>query len=278
MITDDHPTDKTPNVPATPEPAGQPGAGVGQGRQAGAAARIIDETLTYAEEQWDQIRTVFRDELDLDADQTWCPITPVIHKSLRSCIEAAVSQYYFQSAATRRRRRRAELSALRKDIKNLRPSIISAIAVPVDRKGGTFAEMLLPGVDADMLTATRDYFNDRGRSCVRCPRAVQPALSGGRGCSSASCGRVFPHLNRRAVASGLLAQSVRPSGCGRCSKTTRRRSPTGPTISTHSPGKSWAVVSSISVRKARSWSRRRQAMIPYEDEAYRLWALKQESK
>ena len=113
------------------------------------------EFFTYSDAQWDRIKVAVRDELGLDVDQTWCSITPVIHKTLRSCIEAAVSQY---SAAPRRRRRRAELNALRKDIKNLRASIISAIAVPVDRKGGTFAEMLLLGVDADMLTATRDYF------------------------------------------------------------------------------------------------------------------------
>jgi len=53
---------------------------------------IIIEAITYAEEQWDQIRAVFHDELGLDADQTEREITPVIRKSLRSCIELAVSQ------------------------------------------------------------------------------------------------------------------------------------------------------------------------------------------
>src|SRR5712664_1940525 len=106
----------------------QPGAcRARQGRQnAGTAAMIIIEAITYAEEQWDQIRAVFHDELGLDADQTEREITPVIRKSLRSCIELAVSQYYFQSAATHRRRRRTELSALRKDIEKLRASIIDA--------------------------------------------------------------------------------------------------------------------------------------------------------
>ncbi|MET4627652.1 hypothetical protein ABIB83_004675 [Bradyrhizobium sp. I1.8.5] len=42
----------------------------------------------------------------------------------------------------------------------------------------------------------------------------------------------------------------------------RRQFPTGPTISTPWPGKSFAAVSIISARKARSWSRRRQPMIP----------------
>ena len=49
----------------------------------------------------------------------------------------------------------------------------------------------------------------------------------------------------------------------------------GQTFSTHKPGKSWAAVSIISVWKARSGSRRRQSRTPNEDEANRLWALKQ---
>jgi hypothetical protein len=41
-----------------------------------------------------------------------------------------------------------------------------------------------------------------------------------------------------------------------------RQFPTGPTICTHSPGKSWGAVSITSAKRARSWYRRRQVMIP----------------
>ena len=43
-------------------------------------------------------------------------------------------------------------------------------------------------------------------------------------------------------------------------------------------GKAWAVASIISARKARCWYRRRPSRDPYEDEAYRLWAIKQRGK
>jgi hypothetical protein len=53
------------------------------------------------------------------------------------------------------------------------------------------------------------------------------------------------------------AISLRPSACGRCLRVSRRQSPIGPTISTHSQGASWAVASIISARKVRSSCRSR---------------------
>ena len=183
------PTDKTPNVPATPEPAepaGQPGAGARPGHQAGAAAMIIDEPLTYAEEQWDQIKTVFRDELGLDADQIERQITPLrigdfeesitAMQSLRDRIAAAAGKYPLHSATKRQSLRRDELVALRKSAEGLRDSIIGAIAVPLGHQG-FIAELLLPGVDVDMPTATSNYFRklfhnlDRMIEQRRCARS-----------------------------------------------------------------------------------------------------------
>jgi hypothetical protein len=52
---------------------------------------ITVEAFTY-DAQWDKIKVVVRDALGIDADQTERRITPIISKSLRSCIELAVSQ------------------------------------------------------------------------------------------------------------------------------------------------------------------------------------------
>jgi hypothetical protein len=134
---------------------------------------IALDLFTYTEQQWDRIKVAVRDALGLDADQIEREITPVIHKSLRSCIEHAVSEY--SPAATKRRR--AELSALRKNIENQRASHIDAFTVEVDRKGGMFAVMLLPGVDADMVTATNDYFRKLERNLDR--QIEQPGQRGG---------------------------------------------------------------------------------------------------
>jgi hypothetical protein len=120
--------------------------------------------VAYTDPQWDRIKVAVRDALGLDADQIEREITPVIRKSLRSCIEFAVSQY---SPATNLQRRRAKLSALRKNIENQRADIINAFTVEVGRKGGTFAVMLLPGVDADMVTSTNDYFKKLERNLDR---------------------------------------------------------------------------------------------------------------
>lgn len=114
------------------------------------------EHFDYTDPQWDRIKVVFRDRLGIDADQTERQITPVIRKSLRSCIEFAVSQY---GPATKRHR--AELIALRKAAKKLRDGIVDAFAVEVEIVGkpNSFARHLLPGVEGDMERATREYFD-----------------------------------------------------------------------------------------------------------------------
>jgi hypothetical protein len=76
------------------------------------------------------------------------------------------------------------------------------------------------------------------------------------GASRLAIGNAIRLMCRRAIT------SQPPSGCGHRSKGSHRQSLTGPTISTPSPGKSWAGVSIISARKVRSWSRRRLLMIP----------------
>jgi hypothetical protein len=124
------------------------------------------EFFTYTDQQWDRIKVVVRDALGLDADQIEREITRTFAnssitgmQSLRERIELAVSWYHLRSASTRRSPRRAELIALRKDTETLRDSIIDALAVQVGTNYDDTAHLLLrPGVDGDMLTATRDYF------------------------------------------------------------------------------------------------------------------------
>ena len=161
MIIDD--PDKTPNVPATPEPAGRSGAGARQGRQdAGAAAMIEFELFTYSDEQWDRIRVALRDALGLDDDQIerHIALSPgAISRRLRDGMQTAATLYLIRSASTRQRPRRAEMIALRKDAENLRASIIAALAVQVGTKYDDTSRLLLRhGVDGDMETATSDYF------------------------------------------------------------------------------------------------------------------------
>jgi hypothetical protein len=71
--------------------------------------------------------------------------------------------------------------------------------------------------------------------------------------------RLMCTARKRAVRAITL---LRRSGCGRCWRALRRRSPTGRTTSTRWQAASWGVVSIISARKARSWSRRRQPPTP----------------
>jgi hypothetical protein len=168
MIIDDHPTDKTPNVPATPEPAepaGQPGAGASQGRQAGAAAMITFEFFAYSEPEWDRIKVAVRDALGRDADHierrviTRTVGNSGITRLFRDHIQTAGSLYLFQNANTRQRPRRAELIALRKDAENLQTSIIAALAVQVGTQYDDTSRLLLRhGVDGDMVTASSGYF------------------------------------------------------------------------------------------------------------------------
>jgi len=57
------------------------------------------------------------------------------------------------------------LSALRKDIEKLRASIIDAFTVQLGINfGAGQPAMLLPGVDADLPAATRDYFTKLARN------------------------------------------------------------------------------------------------------------------
>ncbi|MBR0750257.1 hypothetical protein JQ582_40790 [Bradyrhizobium japonicum] len=120
-----------------------------------AAVTIEFEFFAYSEPQWDRIKVAV-DRLGLDADQIEREISPVIRTTLRSSIEFVVSQY----SPTRLQPRPAELRALRNDIEKLRVSIIDALFVEVELVGrpASFARRLLPAVDGDMETATRDYF------------------------------------------------------------------------------------------------------------------------
>jgi hypothetical protein len=74
----------------------------------------------------------------------------------------------------------------------------------------------------------------------------------------------------------LAVTSVRPSGCDRCSKTSRRRSPTGRSIDQH-------TLAGRKLGRGLDHFRSEGAKLippptdddPYKDEAYRLWAIKQ---
>jgi hypothetical protein len=61
---------------------------------------------------------------------------------------------------------------------------------------------------------------------------------------------------------GLPVTSLRPSGCGPCLRTSRRRYRTTPSTCTHSPVANLAVVSIISAKKVRSSYRRQPVMMP----------------
>ena len=99
-------------------------------------------------------------------------------QSLRDCIEVSGGTVSFaQCRQAGGRPRRNKLNALRKDAKNLRASIINALAVPVGTRSTTRPayRMLLNGVDADMLTATSDYFRRLLRNLDRHDRAGRTA-------------------------------------------------------------------------------------------------------
>jgi hypothetical protein len=129
-----------------------------------ARAAFAFDLFRYTDQEWDRIGACLRDRLGIDADQTERELTPFMRKSLRSCIEFAVGQY---SPATKRRR--AELIALRKAAKELRDDIVDAFAVEVEIVGqpNSFFRRLLPGVDADMETASSDYFGKLLRNLDR---------------------------------------------------------------------------------------------------------------
>jgi hypothetical protein len=71
-------------------------------------------------------------------------------------MELAASVYLPQSTINRQRLSRDELKVLRKDAENLRARIAGALAVHINIKNvGSYPQ---PGVDRDMLDATRDFF------------------------------------------------------------------------------------------------------------------------
>jgi hypothetical protein len=132
---------------------------------------IFPTFFTYTDAQWRAVQTVIRDGLGVDADQIKRPVTfktlepaflagvpaDLFVQPLRHHIEHVVSMYFLFSAVSHQRPRRKELDTLRENIKNMRASIIAALALPFGTKYD-FAPMLLDGVDDDMLNATHDYF------------------------------------------------------------------------------------------------------------------------
>ena len=131
---------------------------------------IRHEWFTYSDEQGNEIRTVVRDALGRDADQIKHQVTHYGRTgtlSLLDRIEVAANQYRFYDAFNRQSKRRAELDALRQSAENWRASIISAVTVPLDAKYGVVVPLLMQGSDADMLTATRDYFRKLARNLDR---------------------------------------------------------------------------------------------------------------
>jgi hypothetical protein len=127
--------------------------------------------FAYSETDWDAIKSVIRDALGFDADQIELEKTIVIHHHsgleenfpgmdpLRVRIEIAAGLYHLHSASARQSQRRVELIAQRQDIGTLRAGIIDALAVQVGTKYSDVAHPFLrPGVDADMVILTRNYF------------------------------------------------------------------------------------------------------------------------
>jgi hypothetical protein len=112
------------------------------------------------------------EERGLDADQIAHQVTATLGKhrtigtlSLRERIELAVSKYRPISASPKPRR--TELEALRKTAENLRASIVDALAVQIAAKSDVAFPFAHPGVDADMLNATREYFAKLARNIDR---------------------------------------------------------------------------------------------------------------
>jgi hypothetical protein len=139
-----------------------------QGRQAAEAAAMI-EPFKYSDEQWDQIRTVMRDQFGLDADQIvrrFTSFSGTTTESVRNRIETALTLYLLQDVIDRQQPRRDELTALRKSAEDLRVSISRAVAAPVSTKGDPLIYPL-PGTDADMLIATSVYFKKLLRNLDR---------------------------------------------------------------------------------------------------------------
>jgi len=133
------------------------------------------EFFTYTDEQWNAIKEQVLDDLGVDADRIERLITPTLGEfsiiamqPLRDRIELVVSKYQLLSDGNRQKPSRADLEALRDDTENLRTGIVAALSEQVGAKNDDVAiPFLRPGVDADMLTQTNDYFRKLLRNLKR---------------------------------------------------------------------------------------------------------------
>ena len=116
--------------------------------------------FAYSPEQWAEIRAFIHATRGPDA------FVNTGSGPLQGRIEVAMSMYRLHSDTSRQQLRRSELDALREKADSLRASIVDAMSVPVST-GHTPHQMLLRGVDADMLKATREYFAKLARNIDR---------------------------------------------------------------------------------------------------------------
>jgi hypothetical protein len=126
--------------------------------------------FAYTHEQWKPIGVHIKAALGVDAEA-----------DLRRRIELAASLYPLHSAVKRRSLRRDELVALRKSAEDLREAIVKAVAVPISNKGNPLKlPLILPGADADMLTATSHYFRKLIRNPDRMVAQARPRRESAR--------------------------------------------------------------------------------------------------
>ena len=100
------------------------------------------EEFRYSEPQWSELKAVVLDAR-LDVDQ------------IRRTMECAASVYLPQRTINRQRLSRDELKVLRKDAENLRARIAGALGVHINIKNVGQHSFPQPGVDRDMLDATK---------------------------------------------------------------------------------------------------------------------------
>jgi hypothetical protein len=98
-------------------------------------------------------------------------------------MEFAASAYLPQRTINRQRLSRDELKVLREDAENLRARIASALAVHINVKNKGPHSYPQPGVDRDMLDATRDFFVKLAHTLHRHSVSRAP-MSGGSGPSA----------------------------------------------------------------------------------------------
>ena len=145
---------------------------------------MIVHIFTYTDVQWNDIKTVFRDELSLDADQIERQKTfhyygdfegsALVTQPLRKRIEIQVDQYSLHSEVNRLSPRRDDLDTLRENAENLRDRIIDRVAGPFGTQYVVVLDPSLHGVDADMVSATRklnsgfaNAYSNRGITLTR---------------------------------------------------------------------------------------------------------------